>query len=781
MTVEERFAKSIQGARIASFDMFDTLVHRTVHPTAIQRQVVLVASRESNIPVERVQDLRNSAWEIAASANSSQGYDHEAKFSEWMRQWAWLMSLEPECTIPDTASYSDRLVEMEIRLEAESLRANQDVCDLVKIARSAGMSVVVTSDMYLEKRHLAFLLTKVGIYVDEIFVSSEYSMTKRSGRLFKIVAETLGADPGEIAHIGDNKDSDITGAANADLGIRAVHYDKRNRTKRMRQKEFVWDQFVATEDAGELIRIAAEDASADLRTGFIGYGHDVFGPAISSFIKRVAEIAEDREIDKVYFMAREGFLLKMVYELYQKSLGRNEGAVSAGYLCVSRLTTLKVTSGSYGLREVALGTVHAHTSIQKALGSLVGDNERLASIAARYGFSNLDEQFDQYFHPMFHLLVRDNELNSLIASNRDAARAEMNAYLEGIGFFNDRNVLLVDVGWAGQIQESFDTFLKDTGRTVNVFGAYLATNHAAELRRAGGQVIIPTIADRNTNDYYSNSLFRNVDLLETVCRAPHGSVIGYRDGVPIEAKGEKRAIEERDDPMLSQMQKGVALYAATYFRMCHSYGIRAAQTMSTAKTALMRLHRFPERNEAIVHQSVGHVASHWVGDKLESPTAPSFRAQWRATHWKEGFLQEKFGLSALLAFSLLTAFRREHCFARAPHHTEALPRSTALNTIEKISHHEIEKRATETFTQNWLRTDVETHDIGRPYFRDRHLVLAAILARLHAFRNRYAVQTPSTLSVRYGLKRKLFVEYPDARRALKKARSLIGKLKAIKG
>jgi FMN phosphatase YigB (HAD superfamily) len=732
------------------------------------------------VPVERAQELRDTAWEIAASANSSKGYDHEAKFSDWMRQWTWLMSLEAGCTISDTIVLAERLGDMEIRLEAESLRANHDTCGLIELARSVGLQVIVVSDMYLEKRHLATLLNKVGIYVDEIFVSSEYSLTKRSGRLFQAVSAALNIGHGEIAHIGDNRDTDIAGAAKAGLGIRTVCYDEPCRVKRMRQKEFAWDQYVANGDAGEFIRIAAEDSSTDLRTGFTGYGHDVFGPAISTFIKRVAEIAEEREIDKVYFMAREGFLLKMVYELYQKSLAKNDGAVPAGYLCVSRLTTLKVTSGSYGLREVALGTVHAHTTLRKALGSLVGDNDRLASIAARHGFASLDEQFDQYFHPMFHLLVRDAELNEVIASNRDVARMEMEAYLDGIGFFRDRNVLLVDVGWAGQIQESFDTFLRDTGKKINVFGAYLATNHAAELRRAGGQVIIPAIADRNTKDYYSNSLFRNVDLLETICRAPHGSVVGYSNGTPIEASGEKREVEMQDDPMLAQMQKGVALYAASYFRLAKSYGIAAAQTMSTAKTALMRLHRFPEKNEAIVHQSVGHVASHWIGDKVEAAGPSSLRAQWRATHWKEGFLRETFGLVGLLAFSLLTAARREHSFERSASIQYPVLRTTPLKPVEKNTAQAIEEKANEVFTENWLRTDVDSRNIGKPHFRDRHLALAAVLARLHAFRNNYQLQTPATLSVKYAVKRKLFVEYPKARKALSKARSLVRHLRGMK-
>ena len=774
MTVEQRFLNALGYAKVASFDMFDTLAHRTVHPRAVQYQVVLHVARRFSISPIRAQELRDAAWDIAASARSSIGLDHEARFGDWMRQWVWLVSLEPGSLEIDVESAAEDIIGLELELEAESLRVNDDVCELVRQAKSLGKTVVVTSDMYLEMKHIEYLLGVLGIDVHRIFVSSEYGETKRSGRLFRRVAKELEVAAGDIVHIGDNVDADLDGAKAADLDIMAVLYDKRARVKRMRQKEFAWNQFVATGDAGELVRLAAEDGSASLRRGYTGYGHDVFGSVIATFVKRVAEIAESYEIDRVYFMAREGFLLKMVYDIYARSLDDSRQAVPSDYLCVSRLTTLRATSGSYGLREMALGTVHVQTSVRKALGTLVANDETLSRIAARYGFDNIDLQFDQMFHPMFHQLVRDEELLAVIGGNKAAAQSDLAEYLDTIGFFGNRNVLVVDVGWAGQIQESFEMFLKQTGRPVNVYGAYLATNHVAELRRAGGHSIIPVVADRNIHDFYSNSLFRNVDLLETICRAPHGSVIGYDKGLPIESSGEKRSLEETDDVMLSQMQKGVALYAENYFKMASVLCFKSGQTLSTAVGSLLRLHRYPSSQEAALHLAVGHVASHWVGDKAEA--SPSgLKAQWRASHWKEGFMMARFGLAALALLSFRAAIRREHVIPRSGGQPMPDLRRSRIAPMT-CPEQEIYARAHKTYQANQL-VQADDMDTRVPFLRDRHLVTAALLARIHAFRNGYKLVTPLTLSMRYVIKRKLFVECPNATRAIHKARHIIWRLK----
>ena len=42
-----------------------------------------------------------------------------------------------------------------------------------------------------------------------VYVSSEYALTKRTGKLFKKVLELESVSPNEVLHIGDNLRSDV--------------------------------------------------------------------------------------------------------------------------------------------------------------------------------------------------------------------------------------------------------------------------------------------------------------------------------------------------------------------------------------------------------------------------------------------------------------------------------------------------------------------------------------------------------------------------------------------
>jgi FMN phosphatase YigB (HAD superfamily) len=782
-TLEQRFDESISGAVVASFDMFDTLVHRTVHSKAIERSVCLRAAEATGLTIGRTAELRDVAWEIVTASSIEAGKDPEARFEDWMSRWAWLMSLEPAAVVADFEALARDLVECELRLEAAALNINDDAVAMVERAKSRGLKVVLTSDMYLEKHHIERLLEAVRMPVtfDHVFVSSEYSLTKRSGRLFRQICSELHLGEGDLSHIGDNRSSDVDGARHSGCGVRAVHYDRKHRVRRQREKEFVWNQFVSTGEAGELLRIASEDFRPEARQGFMAYGHDVYGPVLAPFIKRIAEIAEERNVDRIYFLAREGFLLKMLYDAYVSSVERRRPTVPSDYLCVSRLTTLRATAGLYGLREAALGTVDAMTSVKKALGRVVNDDILLARIAARYGFSELDELFDQFSHPMFHLLVRDAELNARIDTQKSEFRELLGKYLDTIGFDDAKSVLVVDVGWAGQIQESLALFCQETGRPQIIHGAYLATNNVAEHRRRGGMAIIPALADRNVHDYFANSVFRNVDLYETICRAPHGSVVGYANGLPVEAEGEKREVEARDDAMLSKMQKGVALYAAAYFRMAEALAVSAVQTFDTARASLTRLHRFPTPSEVRVHLDVGHVASHWTGDAVEASVRPSFRAAFRHAHWKEAFLRAAYGLAPYAAFVCLSAVRRERVVAVASNPEPIPVRSGWADVPAQPPTQDIEHKAMQAFTDNWLRSDVDDKGIDWEVPNLKHAVVCAALARIHAFRNHYSLRVPASMKVRYWIKKELSISAPKLKTGLLKCRSLASRISSLKG
>ena len=99
----------------------------------------------------------------------------------------------------------------EISTELSICKANPAALEFFNTVRKAGKRVVIASDMYLDRSIIENILTNNGFNLEgvNVYVSSEYGLTKRSGNLFKKVLEIEGVKSNEVLHIGDNLRSDV--------------------------------------------------------------------------------------------------------------------------------------------------------------------------------------------------------------------------------------------------------------------------------------------------------------------------------------------------------------------------------------------------------------------------------------------------------------------------------------------------------------------------------------------------------------------------------------------
>ena len=76
--------------------------------------------------------------------------------------------------------------------------------------KESGKKIIIISDMYLKSDTVRLILTNGGYNLDgvNVYVSSEYVKTKRTGSLFKTVLSLENVAPHNIIHIGDNLRSD---------------------------------------------------------------------------------------------------------------------------------------------------------------------------------------------------------------------------------------------------------------------------------------------------------------------------------------------------------------------------------------------------------------------------------------------------------------------------------------------------------------------------------------------------------------------------------------------
>ena len=178
----------VRDSRIISFDVFDTLIIRPglKHPSDV---FDLIHPEDSTFKARRLEAARISKLEAEANGLEDRTltdiYKHLPEYDE----------------------------KDEIQTELSVCKANQPAHDLYSRCREEGKRVIIISDMYLLASAIERILINCGYDLTgvNVYVSSEYGKTKRSGSLFREVLKTLreeGVEGKDVLHIGDNYISD---------------------------------------------------------------------------------------------------------------------------------------------------------------------------------------------------------------------------------------------------------------------------------------------------------------------------------------------------------------------------------------------------------------------------------------------------------------------------------------------------------------------------------------------------------------------------------------------
>lgn len=623
---------------VVSFDVFDTMLLRRCHPDDITSAVLARMSELTGLSPAQVAELRTRAHRKACAGSTVQGRDPEASIVEWYRDWAALC-LDGAPESPDLAS---RIMAFEFELERSFLDLDPEAVAAVEAARREGVKVVAASDMYLTSSQIEDLLGRDGLF-DEIVTSGDVGYLKRTGRLFDHLHATLPVDPRKHLHVGDDLLADCLRPASKGVSTILIR-DREHTARRVEASErrlrgygestsrglAVIDQSLSVPYAGDVARVV---------------GFETFGPIMAAFVHALVERCSRAGVDRVYFLAREGLVLKRLYDVFVASTGTP--APPSAYLCVSRYTTLLAQMRDFGSveQEVVWDNTPSPTprSLLSILGMSADSLERLChrhELAPDALLKPGDEDFVR--------LCADDEVAQAAASTGATMRAGLTEHLRRAGFLDANRVAIVDVGWGGQIQENLTRFLAQGDRAPEVLGLYFGLNARAVRRIDAGMAMEGLVAERWKSDWTSDAIFEFVMALEAGTRAPHGSTIGYGiDGTPVFASEETvaRAAEAKDDPTLCAMQVGMVDFMTRYARYAGMSRSSSEDVLPLARSSLSRLVRFPSTNERDAFFGMVNVAN--LGSEEVLPYIDpriSWRRPWfslkkaRWSLWQEGAL-----------------------------------------------------------------------------------------------------------------------------------------------
>lgn len=321
--------------KVVSFDIFDTLIVRPFY-AAIDLQMLVAKFAHTLLPdiaEHLLFDCRRKAEEIVREETRRKNPTWEdVNLDEIYQGFAQMLGLDKIVV--------ERIKQEEIRLELKFCYARKSAKELFEYVKYLGKRIVITSDMYLEFATIQKILHKNGfVGYEKLFLSSDKRALKMTGSLFDYVIKETGVKPKNIVHIGDNWGVDKICAEQR--GLQTVFYPRtleamenclqdvyvgedlsfyRFRSRDIVEKTYFRKDF-ATRCMTALVANKWFDSIAVTFNRDSNYNGDTYhtgyatmGPhfwALANWIRKSA-LANGHK--KIVFLARDGFLLKKVFD-----------------------------------------------------------------------------------------------------------------------------------------------------------------------------------------------------------------------------------------------------------------------------------------------------------------------------------------------------------------------------------------------------------------------------------------------------------------------------------
>ncbi len=252
------------------------------------------------------------------------------------------------------------------------------------------------------------------------------------------------------------------------------------------------------------------------------YSQTVIAPVLFRYVCYILKTANLKGVKKLYFLARDGYVLKNIAEILLKKYNLD---IECRYLYVSR----------YSLR-----TATYHLMDKETLEECIFSNSLKLTPKVIFDRCNFEQDdidniinemnFDDINKPLTYkelIEFKDSLINNKLFCDILFAKSKKNyeiasQYLKQEKVFED-DFYIVDSGWIGSMQKSLSLLLKNNDYQGKIVGFYFGIySHPDE--KINGEYNSFYFSE---NKYTKNKVKFNNNLFEYMLSAPHGMTKSY--------------------------------------------------------------------------------------------------------------------------------------------------------------------------------------------------------------------------------------------------------------
>jgi len=415
----------------------------------------------------------------------------------------------------------------------------------------------VLSDMYLCDKTIRRIAEKCNIIIkdDQLLVSSQHDATKYEGSLFDI-AKNMGMK-NISGHTGDNIVGDVS-VPNS-KGINAIHYKsiEPNKLERKWLKRLGDGKYIS--GILRAARLSKPVTNRKNDTEWEIYSQ-IVAPVLVEFVSWILEESGKKKIKNIYFLSRDGQILKRIADALIVSRGLS---IKSNYLYASRQSFhlpghMDINESESWLldntEKLTLNIIAKRSGVSKEL---------FIAVAHKYLNVDADKNLSESERSILKKIIRDSSFIKLIEDASSEALEPVLYYFGQSGLLQCKYeaVAIVDVGWNMRIQRSLENILQKNQIPVNnIFGYYFGisnNNVFSSGERVKGFVYDPFDSKKENGKWVD--LYRG--MVEFFLGADHPSVHSFF----INSQGGSepvflKRINEKDLEHVSFMQDAVLSY-----------------------------------------------------------------------------------------------------------------------------------------------------------------------------------------------------------------------------